>query len=128
MTPGETFTKTWLVKNNGSCTWEIGFKFAFTSGDAMGGATLVLDKAVSPGVEMELSIPMTAPTDKIGAVRGNWRMSTATGTFFGDEQYVIIILGGATSTVTATGTPGTATPTGTIGTATPTGTPPTVTP
>jgi hypothetical protein len=111
MVPGQTFTKTWLVKNSGSCTWAVGFKFAFTSGEAMGGTTLVLDKAVSPGVEIELSIPMTAPTNKTGAVRGNWRMSTAAGAFFGDEEYVIIILGGATSTVTATATTGTATAT-----------------
>jgi hypothetical protein len=122
MVPGQTFTKTWLVRNNGTCTWEAGFKFAFTRGEAMGGTTLVLDKAVSPGAEMELSIPMTAPTNKTGAVRGNWQMSTANGTFFGDEQYVIIILGGATSTATATGTIGTATATLTP-TETPTPTP-----
>lgn len=119
MAPGETFTKTWLVRNSGSCNWDAGFKFAFIGGDAMGGTTLVLDEAVSPGTEIELSVVMTAPTDKTGEVRGNWRMSTANGTFFGDEQYVIIVLGGAT----ATGTPPTTTPTGTLATATATATP-----
>ncbi|MFH1523368.1 MAG: NBR1-Ig-like domain-containing protein [Chloroflexota bacterium] len=128
MTAGQTFTKTWLVKNTGTCTWDIGFKFAFTGGEAMSGVTLVLDKSVLPGAEIELSVPMTAPTGKTGSVRGNWRMSTANGVFFGDEQFVIIVLGGATGTVTATGTPATATPTGTLDTATPTGTPPTETP
>ena len=113
MTPGQTFTKTWRVKNTGSCTWDAGFKFAFTSGEVMSGTTLVLGAAVSPGTETELSVAMTAPTNKTGAVRGNWRMSTAAATFFGDEQYVIIVLGGATGTVTVTGTPPTATPTST---------------
>jgi len=108
MTPGEDFTKTWLVRNNGSCTWEIGFKFAFVGGDAMGGSTLVLDEAVKPGEEVELSVDMEAPAGS-GAVRGNWRMSTANGTYFGDEQFVIIVLGGAT--LTPTGTPPTETPT-----------------
>lgn len=125
MVPGQTFTKTWLVKNSGTCTWETGFKFVFTGGDAMGGTTLVLDKTVVPGTEIELSINMTAPTTKSGAVRGNWHMSTAGGVYFGDEQYVIIIVGGATSTATktatATSTPGTATSTATATfTATPT--------
>jgi len=112
MTPGQTFTKTWRVRNSGTCSWEAGFRFAFVSGDAMDGTTLILDKAVAPGEEVQLSVPMTAPADKTGAVRGNWRMSTANGTFFGDEQYVIIIVGGATGTGTATATvTGTATDT-----------------
>ena len=82
----------------------MGFKFAFTSGDAMGGATLVLDTAVSPGAQVNLSVAMKAP-NATGAVRGNWRMSTLTGVFFGDEEYVIIKLGGTpavTATLTAT--------------------------
>ncbi|MBE3117541.1 MAG: hypothetical protein IMZ50_02135, partial [Candidatus Atribacteria bacterium] len=101
--PRQVFTKTWLVKNTGSCIWETGFKFAFTGGDAMGGTTLVLDKTVSPGAEVELSIAMTAP-NKTGPVHGNWRMSAANGTFFGDEVFVLINLSGATSTVTSTAT------------------------
>jgi hypothetical protein len=109
MNPGKTFTKTWRVRNSGTCAWDVGFKFALTGGDAMGGTTLVLDKAVSPGAETDLSVAMTAPT-KTGTVRGNWHMSTLTGTFFGDEQYVIIIVGAGTPQVT--GTPPTATPTG----------------
>jgi len=118
MVPGQTFTKTWLVKNTGTCTWEAGFKFAFIGGDAMGGSTLALSTAVSPGAEVELSVDMVAP-NKTGAVRGNWRMSTASGQFFGEEQFVIIVLGNATST--ATGTPtATATPTVTSEPPTPT--------
>ena len=31
--PGQTFTKTWKVINNGSCPWEAGFKFAFVGND-----------------------------------------------------------------------------------------------
>jgi hypothetical protein len=60
-----------------------------------------MDKAVSPGAQINLSIAMTAPA-KTGVVRGNWRMSTLAGVFFGDEEYIIIVLGG---TATATTTP-----------------------
>ena len=121
MVPGQTFIKTWLVKNNGSCTWEAGFKFAYTGGEAMGGVTLVLDKPVSPGTEIELSIAMTAP-NKTGEVRGHWRLSTASGAFFGDDVFVLINLSGAASTVTSTAA-ATATPTQTE-TQTPTTVPP----
>jgi hypothetical protein len=62
--------------------------------------------------EIDISIAMVAPTNKSGAVRGNWRMQTTAGQFFGDEVYVIIVVGGSTLTPTST----TATP---INTSTP---------
>jgi hypothetical protein len=105
MTPGETFTKTWKVKNSGSCAWEAGYKFAFTGGDAMSGATYTLPESVPAGTVTDISIAMTAP-DKTGSIRGNWRMSTAAGQFFGDEVYVMILVGGtAAPTATETTTP-----------------------
>jgi hypothetical protein len=95
MTPGQTFTKTWKVRNSGTCAWDAGFKFAFTGGDdAMSGATYTLPQSVPAGTQIDLSIAMTAP-NKTGSIRGNWRMSTAAGTYFGDEVYVMITVGGA---------------------------------
>lgn len=111
MAPGQAFTKTWKVRNTGSCAWEAGFKFAFTGGDAMNGATYTLPSSVPANTEIDISVAMVAPTNKTGAIRGNWRMSTAAGQFFGDEVYVIIVVGGATLTPTS-GAP-TATPTNT---------------
>ena len=108
MNPGKTFTKTWRVRNSGTCVWEAGFKFNFVGGDAMGSSALVLDKPVNPGAETELSVAMTAPSNS-GNIRSNWRMSTATGTFFGDEVYVLIVVGGGGTSATATTAPGTAT-------------------
>lgn len=118
--PGQSFTKTWLVQNSGSCAWEVGFKLVFIGGDAMNGQTLTLSQSVAPGAQIELSIPMIAPTNKTGTVRGNWRMSTTTGTFFGDEIYIQIVIGNATVTPTGTVTSSTATVTPTF---TPTATP-----
>lgn len=116
MTPGQAFTKTWRVKNNGSCVWEAGFKFNFVGGDAMGSSALVLDKPVSPGENVELSVAMVAPSTA-GTIRSNWRMSTAAGAFFGDEVYVQIIVGGSSASATP-GTPVTSTSTTVAGTAT----------
>lgn len=109
MTPGQTFIKTWKVVNNGSCAWDAGFKFSFTGGDAMSGVTYTLPSAVAVNAIVDLSITFTAPTNKTGPVRSNWRMSTAGGQFFGDEVYVVVTVGGAT----ATPTKGTSTPTAT---------------
>ena len=36
MQPGETFQKTWRLKNNGTCTWNSSYKIVYWSGDLMG--------------------------------------------------------------------------------------------
>ncbi|MDQ3005962.1 MAG: NBR1-Ig-like domain-containing protein [Chloroflexota bacterium] len=122
VTVGQTFTKTWKVRNAGSCAWDTGFKFAFVSGDAMGGTTQTLAASVAAGAEFNISVPMTAP-NKSGAVQGYWRMSTAAGQFFGDQVYVLVSIGGgtgatATSTTSLgpTSTTGAPTSTATLGT------------
>ena len=104
MTPGQTFTKTWKVKNSGTCAWEAGYKFAFTGGDAMSGATYTLPQGVPANTDVEISVAMTAPS-KAGSVRGNWRMSTAAGQFFGDEVYLVILVGGANAPAADTAIP-----------------------
>lgn len=112
MAPGQSFTKTWRVRNAGSCAWDAGFKFAFVGGEQMSGATYTLPSSVAVNAEVDISIAMVAPS-KTGTLRGNWRMQTAAGQFFGDEVFVQIVVGGATLTPTkATSTP-TVTPTAT---------------
>lgn len=108
MAPGQSFTKTWRVRNTGSCAWEAGFKFAFVGGEQMSGATYTLPSAVPVNTEIDISIAMVAPA-KTGTLRGNWRMQTAAGQFFGDEVFVQIVVGGGTMTPTNTTVPPTAT-------------------
>ncbi len=116
MTPGQNFTKTWKVLNSGTCAWDAGFKFAFTGGEQMSGVTFTLPSAVAPNATLDISVAMIAPT-KTGTLRGNWRMQTAGGQFFGDEVYVQIVVGGSATTGTATtgsGSTATVTATATI--------------
>jgi len=107
MKPGEKFTKTWQIKNTGSCAWAAGFKFAFVSGEAMSGVTYTFPAAVAPDSVTNVSIEMVAPTDKTGTLKSVWRMATEGGQPFGNEVYVQIVIGGsgATATVTITPTP-----------------------
>jgi len=106
MTPGNQFTKTWRVRNSGSCAWQAGFTLRFIGGEAMGGSSVSLEDAVQPGNATDISAALTAPTTP-GTYRGNWRMTDATGRYFGDEVYLLIIVGSATatSTVSASATP-----------------------
>lgn len=104
MDPGEKFTKTWQVLNSGTCAWDAGFKFQNTGGNAMSAAALTLSSAVPSGATFDLSVPMTAPSAN-GTARGNWRMSTASGQFFGDEVFVQIVVGNAPAATNTTGAP-----------------------
>jgi hypothetical protein len=89
MAPDQKFTKTWRVKNSGTCDWEEDFQVKFFSGNAMGGKSIALGKTVAPGQEVNLSVNLIAPT-AIGVYTGNWRMTDDSGAFFGDSFYVMI--------------------------------------
>ena len=54
MTAGQGFTKTWKVRNAGSCAWDAGFKFAFTGGDAMGGSTYTVPSSVAASAVVDI--------------------------------------------------------------------------
>ena len=85
MKPGETFTKTWRLKNEGSCTWTTSYAVVFDGGDSMGGpASQSLSKSVAPGEEIDISVNLTAPTTP-KTYRGNWKLRNASGVIFGLE-------------------------------------------
>lgn len=113
MTPGQSFTKTWLVANTGTCAWESGFVFNVVGGDAMDGVAVTLNQTIEPGRQYEFSVPMVAPTNQTGEVKGTWRLSDSNGNFFGDGVYVLINVGGTAPTATATSAPATDTLTAT---------------
>jgi hypothetical protein len=119
MTPGKSFTKTWLVSNTGTCAWEPGFIFNVVSGDPLGGVAVTLNQTVQPGNQFEFSVPMVAPTNQSGELKSTWRLSDANGNFFGDGVYVLINVSGTAPTATggaatATSAPATATVTPTV--------------
>jgi hypothetical protein len=112
VTAGQTFTKTWKVKNAGTCAWDAGFKFAFVSGEQMGGTTFTLPSSVAAGAVSDISVSLTAP-NRSGTLRGDWRMQTASGQFFGDQVYVQVVVGGGAAAPTNTTSAATEEPTAT---------------
>lgn len=75
--PGATFTKTWRLKNAGTCTWS-GYSLVFDSGELMGGTSPTPIGTVSPGQEVDISLNLTAPLAN-GSYRGYWRIRNTSG-------------------------------------------------
>ncbi len=73
----DTFTKTWRLKNIGTCTW-TGYALVFNSGDAMSGASPIAIGTVEPSQEVDVSVNLTAPASN-GTYRGYWRIRNASG-------------------------------------------------
>src|SRR5512147_2949619 len=61
--PGAAFTKTWRLKNIGTCTWTTSYTLVWAGGDQMGGPTsIVLSAQVAPSQTVDLSVNLTAPS------------------------------------------------------------------
>lgn len=83
MEPGESFTKTWRLRNSGTCTWKTQYDLVFDSGRAMGApASIPLPGNVPPNSTVDLSVDMTAPSTD-GTFRGNWLLRNEDGETFG---------------------------------------------
>lgn len=88
--PGQSFTKTWRMKNTGSSTWGSGYQLAFINGEQMGAPSAVdVPGSVTPGQEVDLSVNLIAP-DIRGEHSGYWWLRNPQGTYFGDTLWVKI--------------------------------------
>lgn len=107
--PGTTFTKTWRIKNDGTCTWNPNYKIVYYSGERLNtNPNYPLTAAnVAPGESIEISIDMVAPTTP-GNYTSNWILQNASGQYFGIGsgggvlyvQFVVNTQGSATPTTT----------------------------
>lgn len=77
---GSTFTKTWSIRNGGTCTWGTGYKMIFESGDLLGATSesVNLTQNVSPGMMTAVSMKLTAPNTD-GTYIGYWMLQTDAG-------------------------------------------------
>lgn len=81
--PGATFTKKWVIKNNGSCTWTSGYQWVFSSGDSMSGPATkqITSGTVAPGQSVEIELDLTAPGSP-GTYRGTYKIRNSGGQIF----------------------------------------------
>lgn len=81
---GTLFTKTWRLKNTGTCTWTAGFNAVWVQGELFGAdsVTPFTDKDIPPGGYALISINMKAP-GPAGHYKGYWMLRSNDGVFFG---------------------------------------------
>lgn len=73
------FTKTWRLRNIGTCNWTSAYQLIFDNGDLMGGPNVQpLTGIVGPGQTVDISVNLTAPGTP-GNYRGYWRLRNAAG-------------------------------------------------
>jgi len=80
--PGAAFTKTWRIKNVGTCTWTTAYSLAFYQENSMSGpASIPLAANIAPGQSVDLSVNLVAPAAP-GRYTGKWTLKDPYGNFF----------------------------------------------
>jgi hypothetical protein len=80
--PNIGFTKTWRLKNVGTCTW-TNYSIMFDTGEKMAGPdSAIIPVSVAPGQTVDITIPLTSP-NVAGTYRGYWKLKNNTGVPFG---------------------------------------------
>jgi hypothetical protein len=94
MIPGQGFTKTWRLRNLGSCSWDSRYALVFAGGDALGAPAVInLPGTVPAYSTVDLSIDMKAPMTP-GQYVGDWKLRNAAGQVFGvvaDQPFFVQI-------------------------------------
>ena len=88
--PNENFTKTWRLKNDGTCTWNTNYKLVFVDGDQMSGpSNKNLAQSVAPGEQVDISVDLKAP-GSAGTYKGYWKIADDEGQYFVHNIWVEI--------------------------------------
>jgi len=98
LTSNTAFTKTWRLKNTGTCTWDNTYLVAYISGAAMsqqpGYWIVPQGQTVAPGQTADVSVGMTSPVEN-GSYASYWGLKKVDGSFMpiqgganGDSFYV----------------------------------------
>jgi hypothetical protein len=81
---GSTFTKTWRLRNIGTCPWNSDYRIIFSDGDSLEGPSSAefTEQDVMPGETVDISLELIAP-DQPGHYTGYWMLQNAAGDAFG---------------------------------------------
>lgn len=100
LSPNESFTKTWRLKNAGTCSWTPSYAVVFSNGDSMSGpATQALSGNINPGQTVDISVNLKAPASA-GDYRGYWKLRNTAGVLFATFYVDIKVSGSSAFAVT----------------------------
>jgi hypothetical protein len=105
MATGQKFTKTWRVRNTGTCDWNSDFRIVFLGGEVFGSDTTRIYQKVGAGYNAEISLNMKTPDSQSGTIYSSWQMSTDAGQLFGPVFTFSVVLPGSVVNATTTTTP-----------------------
>ena len=72
--PGEPFTKSWTLRNEGDCDWTGGYALKFVEGSRMGGASSInVPSVIEPYEDITFQVDLTAPNTP-GDYTGVWQL------------------------------------------------------
>jgi hypothetical protein len=107
MAPNQVFSKTWRIRNIGTCSWNSNYLLIFDHGDGLGVTTgytqQLTSGVVNPGQWVDLTVNLKAPAST-GTYTGYWRLRDPGGAIFGitptGGPFIVKIMVVATSSVT----------------------------
>lgn len=108
--PGEPFVKIWRLSNSGTCTWTPQYALVFFGGEQVTtAASFPLDSSVAPGMEIDLTVDMLAPS-AAGTYQSFWKLRDGAGNLFGigpqgDQAFWVKIEVASTARTTPSPTP-----------------------
>ncbi|MBN1200862.1 MAG: peptidoglycan DD-metalloendopeptidase family protein [Anaerolineae bacterium] len=89
MRPGESFIKTWRVRNTGTTTWGSGYSLAFADDEQMGGPDSIALPDTGPGETADISMALKAPTQP-GLHKSTWKPRDPQGDLFDYHVFTLI--------------------------------------
>lgn len=93
---GNTFTKTWRVRNSGTCAWQADYRFVQIEGTTLSANPSEISvPLLSPGGETDLSVTLTlSSTAQIGETyRVKFQLQDGDDNFFGQTPFVDVVAG-----------------------------------
>ncbi len=82
---GVSFTKTWQIRNEGTCRWD-GYKLVYAGGDLMNGPLEAPMPVVEPGALADISVELKSPPQG-GVFTGLWEFQNTSGQRFGVNSH-----------------------------------------
>jgi uncharacterized protein YkwD len=89
------FTKTWRIKNVGTCSWTDGYQLVFARGQILSGPPSSPLPKANPGDLIDVSVNLQTPADG-GTYAGDWQFQNPAGKRFGvnshGEDFIYLII------------------------------------